>query len=76
MTGHFDRLENITDYWLLTPRSTSDVWYLNRLGEGSFDTPNSADAYGVRPSMNLKSNVQIVNGDGTKNNPFIVYLAS
>ena len=76
MTGHFDRLENITDYWLLTPRSTSDVWYLDRLGEGSWDTTNSDYTHGVRPSMNLKSNVQIVNGDGTKNNPFIVYLAS
>ena len=76
MTGHFDRLENITDYWLLTPRSTSDVWYLNRLGEGSFDTPNSDYTHGVRPSINLKSNVQIVNGDGTKNDPFTIELAN
>ena len=76
MAGQFDRYKNNTSYWLLTPHSTSRVHNVTFYGEGSFDTPNSADAYGVRPSMNLKSNVQIVNGDGTKNNPFIVYLAS
>ena len=63
MAGQFDRYSNNIIYWTLTPYSTSRVW-----GVAIDCTPS--DAYGVRPSMNLKSNVQIINGDGTLNSPF------
>ena len=33
-------------------------------------TSTSTDAYGVRPSINLKSSVKIVDGDGTIDNPY------
>ena len=74
MSGQFDRYGNNTSYWTLTPYSTSYVRNVNDYGYAYNIT--SARALGVRPSINLKSNVQIVNGDGTKNNPFTLELAS
>ena len=72
MAGHFDRYGNNTTYWTLTPYSTSNVWTVNYRGDANNTDPSYAT--GVRPSMNLKSNVQIINGDGTLNSPFEIAL--
>ena len=69
MSGQFDRYGNNTYYWTLTPYSSSHVRYVNGDGHANFYSPSS-DSYGVQPSVNLKSNVQIINGDGTLNSPF------
>ena len=74
MLGQFDRYGNNTYYWTLTPYSTSNVRYV--YDNGSASGTGSSIAHGVRPSMNLKSNVQIVNGDGTLNSPFEIQLGS
>ena len=74
MAGQFDRYGNNTYYWTITPYSASIVWYVNYHGNASYSPPSYA--YGVRPSLNLKSNVQIVNGDGTLNSPFEIQLVS
>ena len=74
MSGQFDRYSNNTNYWLITPNSTS---YVRNVGfDGTAYSNYLTDAYGVRPSLNLKSNVQIVNGDGTLNSPFQIQLGS
>ena len=75
MSGQFDRYGNNTHYWTLTPYSSSDVRFVGSISENGSDSPSSG-SYGVRPSMNLKSNVQIVNGDGTLNSPFEIQLGS
>ncbi len=72
MAGQFDRVDNNTYYWSLTPYSTSVVWGVWSNAEASSGNPSNT--YGVRPSMNLKSNVVITDGDGTKNNPFTIEL--
>ena len=72
MAGQFGRYGNNTDYWTLTPYSASnvrDVYY-----NGFASNYTSPNAYGVRPSINLKSNVVITGGDGTINNPFTLKL--
>ena len=74
MSGQFDRSGNNTSYWTLTPYSASRVRRVSSDGYASSASPS--DAYGVRPSINLKSNVQIVNGDGTLNSPFEIQLGS
>ena len=61
-----------TNYWLLTKYNDNKV---NNIG-------NSGDVYrhdynanlALRPAMNLKSNVVITGGDGTKSNPFTIKL--
>ncbi len=74
MSGQFDRYGNNTYYWTLTPYSASNVRHVNDYGNADGNNPSSAS--GVRPSINLKSNVQIVNGDGTLNSPFEIQLGS
>ena len=63
-----------TIYWTLTPESSSDVRNVYNSGYAYDDNPSNA--LGVRPSINLKQNVIITGGDGTKNNPFTLELAS
>ena len=75
MSGQFERYGNNTYYWTLTPYSSSYVRYVRYNGIGSNPSPSSA-SYGVRPSVNLKSNVQITSGTGTKSDPFQIELAS
>ena len=73
MSGQFDRYGNNTYYWTLTPYSSFYVWSVLDTGIAYRDSPSGAS--GVRPSLNLKSSVQITGGDGTKNNPFTLELA-
>ena len=76
MTGQFYKADNNTSYWTLTPYSTSGVCNVisDGFGNGSLSLTN--DSFGFRPSMNLKSNVVITGGDGTKNSPFRIKLGS
>ena len=73
MSSQFDRYGNNTDYWTLTPYSSSNVRSVSSSGRNGNYSPSSF-SLGVRPSVNLKSNVQIVNGDGTLNSPFEIQL--
>ena len=74
MAGQFDMSIglNNTDYWTLTPTLTPDSTSYVRVvydnGYVNYDNPTFAS--GVRPSMNLKSNVVITGGEGTKEQPF------
>ena len=74
MAGQFGRYGNNTDYWTLTPYSSSSV--RNVYNDGDAHTSSPSYAGGVRPSMNLKSNVQITSGTGTKSEPFVLTLGS
>ena len=74
MAGQFDRYGNNTTYWTLTPYSTSRVRYVNYTGGAIYNTPTRS--YGVRPSVNLKSNVEITSGTGVKSDPFVLTLGS
>ncbi len=74
MAGQFDILDNNTSYWLLTPFNpdTSTVYYIGYDGASSYTRiPTSI---GSKPSMNLKSNVVITGGKGTKKEPFTLKL--
>ena len=72
MSGQFNRYSNNTGYWTLTPNSSSYVRYVSY--DSAASDNKSTVAGGVRPSLNLKSNVIITGGDGTKNNPFTLAL--
>ena len=72
MAGQFDRYSNNTTYWILTPYNTSNVLNVYYYGVASSSSPSNTN--GVRPSMNLKSNVQITSGTGTKSDPFILSI--
>ena len=70
MTGQFDKYDNNTTYWTLTPYSTSYVRIVRYYGDVYNGGPTISR--GSRPSMNLKSTVKIVSGTGTKSDPFVI----
>ena len=74
MAGQFDRYGNNTNYWTLTSYSASNVRSVDSDGNASSNSPSGT--YGARPSLNLKSNVEITSGTGTKSDPFILTLGS
>ena len=61
-------LNNGLYWWTLTPYSSSRVRSVT--DDGSETDYNPSNANGVRPSINLKSNIKIVDGDGTVDNPY------
>ena len=61
-------LNNGLQWWILTPYSTSGVRNVYYNGSSGNDSP--AYSIGSRPSINLKSAVKIIDGDGTVDNPF------
>ena len=83
MAGQFDRYVIkggssstgfTTDYWTLTPYSASYVRNVYNYGGASTDGPSNTN--GTRPAMNLKSNVIITGGSGTKSDPFVLAVGS
>ena len=57
-------------WWTLTPYSTSfmhNVHYMNGVVDNIFSPING---FGVRPSIILKSNIQILDGNGTEDEPY------
>ena len=81
MSGQFDRYTVkegtsgtvlTTNYWTLTPSNDSYIRFVYYNGDATNYRPTSM--YGVKPSLNLKSNVVITGGDGTKENPFTIEL--
>ena len=62
-------LNNGLYWWTLTPYSSSSVRYVLNNGSAHNISPSSY-SIGVRPSINLKSSVRIVDGDGTIENPY------
>ena len=57
-------------WWTLTPYSTSfmqNVHYMNGVVDNFFSPING---FGVRPSIILKSNIQILDGNGTEDEPY------
>ena len=74
MSGQFDRKGNNSSYWTLTPYSVSYVHNIYYNSGTSRDSPSNK--YSVWPSLNLKSNVVITGGTGTKSDPFVITLGS
>ena len=68
MAGQFDRYGNNTTYWTLTPYDQQDLNII--IAYGNAANQSSTHHSGVKPSMNLKSNVVITGGTGTKSDPF------
>ena len=57
-------------WWLLNPYSSSLVWCLGFYGNGINYDPSTT--IGVRPSINLKSNIKLLGGTGTKDDPYTI----
>ncbi len=74
MSGQFTSGENRTrtHYWTLTPADNSLIRVI--VSSSSGYNYGALDKRGIKPALNLKSNVIITSGDGTKENPFKIEL--
>ena len=70
MAGQFNRSGNNTNYWILTPYNIY-IRSITSYGTAYNNLPTNNNL-GIKPSMNLKSNVVITGGTGLKNDPFIL----
>ena len=61
------------DMWLITPNSSSRVWYVRSNGD-AIGNGYPYHTNGARPSINLSSSVKIIGGLGLKNDPFEISL--
>ena len=67
-TAEIGYLNNGLYWWTLTPYSASNVRYVGSRGNVYHGSPTAS--FGSRPSVNLKSAVKIIDGDGTVDNPY------
>ncbi|HIS38647.1 MAG TPA: hypothetical protein IAB45_03955 [Candidatus Onthousia faecavium] len=61
-------------YWTLTLTSATSVRYVSV--DGNANSNGYSSKYGIKPAMNLKENVIITGGTGTKNDPFQISLSN
>ena len=73
MLGQFDKYNNNTDYWPITSYNNSNMRSVYANGNINYNNPLMS--YGIKPALNLKSNVIITGGDGTLQNPFTLELS-
>ena len=74
LSGKFSTGGSMVLDWLITPYNASNTCAISTTGQQYYYKSSTARSF--RPAMNLKSNVVITGGDGTKSNPFSVKLGS
>ena len=65
-------LFNSAYQWTLSPRSFFANFVFHVTSGGNVDGSYASLSYGVRPALFLKSDVEILSGDGTNDNPFVL----
>ena len=73
MCGHFDNRYSNNSYWTITKEDDANVRGISVTGYTRAYSFSDTDV-AIKPAMNLKSNVVITGGDGTKSNPFTIAL--
>ena len=73
LAGQFNNYVNSSTYWTLTPANSSNMLNINNDGN-SYGYIISSNGLYIHPSLNLKSNVIITSGTGTKSDPFEIEL--
>ena len=63
-------LTNGEYFYLSNSNSEGKIWYVDDEGKASLNVGN--DILGIRPVTNIKSNVDYVSGDGTKDKPYVI----
>ncbi len=62
-------LNNGSSYWLINQNTAGNYWYIDT--EGALGV-NSNAALDIRPIVRLKSEISLVSGEGTKEEPYVV----
>ena len=67
--GKNSYLNNGIYTWLINTNQKNNPWYISN--EGALGTANSVSSLGLRPVITLKSNIDIIGGKGTLNDPYV-----
>jgi len=57
-------------FYLANSNTNKEIWYVN--DEGKITTNKGTDIIGIRPVITIKSNIEYISGNGTKDNPYII----
>lgn len=60
--------------WLITPASTSQIYTLN--SDSSISTNIMTDSFAIIPTINLKKDIKIKSGTGSRSDPFVINLSN
>jgi len=70
-TGGSDSFMNNEEYYyLINQNSENKVWYVNN--KGNINTTNGDDIMGIKPVITVNSSVELLEGDGSKEKPYII----
>lgn len=68
--GNNSFLNNGQSFWMINKNNSGNYWYIN--SDGSVAISNDAKSLGVRPVVRLKKGISLIDGEGTKEKPYIV----
>ena len=70
-TGASDGFINTSENFYLSNTTTDNqVWYVNT--DGKMNNSEGTDIYGIKPVIKTKDNLNLVSGEGTKENPYVI----
>jgi len=70
-TGGSDSFMNNDEYYYLTNSNNDNkIWYVN--SEGNINTSNGEDIMGIKPVITINNTTKLIEGKGTKDNPYII----
>lgn len=69
--GNKDSFVINNEYFYLNNSNTEkEIWYIDP--KGNITTNNGYDIIGIRPVITIKSNIDYISGNGTKEDPYII----
>lgn len=66
--GHEGFLNSGHYYYLTNSTKENKLWYIDE--DGKVGTSNGSDIIGIKPVITIKKNTPLIDGDGTKENPY------
>ena len=55
-------------FYLINSNSNKEIWYIDE--EGKITTNKGTDIIGIKPVITIKSNIDYISGNGSKENPY------
>ena len=68
--GNKSYLNNGTNFWTSNIYDDNNSWYISE--DGLISYSNNNIKHGIRPIITLKSNIELIDGNGTIDNPYII----
>lgn len=70
-TGGKDSFMNNEEYYyLINTNKDNELWYID--SEGKVGTSDKTDIIGIKPVITLKNTIELISGDGSEDNPYII----